>query len=131
MSTSYTVTVADYAGRHYIKDFSKKYKGAWDITWRALERELRSIDVLFSGSIAETVVDSDEVKICKVEFRVAGTKQSRHGSGNRCIVAIHKQTQKIDILLVYHKSHLSGSGSETAKWKRIVKQEYKEYRDLL
>ena len=131
MSTNYTVTVADFANRHHIKDFSKKYKGAWDITWRALERELQSIDVLFSGSIAETIVDSDEIKICKVEFRIAGTKQSRHGSGNRCIIAIHKQTQKIDILLVYHKSRLSGSGSETAKWKRVVKQEYKEYRNLL
>lgn len=131
MSISYTVTVADFTSRHYIKDFSKKYKGAWDITIRALLRELQSIDVLFSSSIAEAIVDTQEIKICKVEFRVAGTKQSRHGSGNRCIVAIHKRTQKVVVLLVYHKSHLSESGSETAQWKRIVKQQYEEYRDLL
>jgi hypothetical protein len=131
MSTSYTVYVTAFAARHYLKDFSKKYKGAWNITWRALERELQSIDALFSGNIAETIADSGEVKICKVEFRVAGTKQSRHGSGNRCIVAVHTHAQKIDVLLVYHKNHLSGSGNETAQWKRIVQQEYKEYRDLL
>ncbi len=131
MSTSYTVTIADFATRHYIKDFSKNYKGAWDITWRALLRELQSIDELFSRSIAETITDSNEIKICKIEFRVAGTKKSRHGSGNRCIVAIHKQTQTVVVLLIYHKNHLSGSGSETAKWKGIIKQEYKEYYELL
>lgn len=131
MSTSHTVTISDFANRHYIKHFSKKYKGAWDITWRALLRELQSIDVLFSSSIAEIIVDSSEVQVCKVEFRVAGTKQSRRASGNRCIVAVHKKTQKIAVLLVYHKSHLSGSGNETAQWKRIIKQQYTEYRELL
>ncbi len=66
MSISYTVTVAPFAARHYVKDFSKKYKGAWEITWRALEREMQSIDVLFSGNIAETIAVSAGIKVCKI-----------------------------------------------------------------
>lgn len=129
MSTEYRVEVAEYAKRYFIKDFSKKYKGAWDITWRALLRELESFEVLLDSSIAETVVDAGEVRICKVEFRIAGTTQSRKGSGNRCIVAVH--AKRIVVLLAYHKNHLKGSGSETATWKRMVKEQFPEYRTIV
>ncbi|HVO29063.1 MAG TPA: hypothetical protein VMT81_03720, partial [Candidatus Paceibacterota bacterium] len=100
----------------------------------AIEEEFRRFDSLFETSIAETIVDGaiggGSVKICKTEFRVAGTKESRHGSGNRCIVAIHKDTCMVHVLLVYHKNDL-GNGNETARWRQLIKDNYPEYRGLL
>ena len=131
MSTRYSVVISPFAQRHFIKDFEKKYKGAWSISWKAIEKEFQNIDVLFERSIAETIVDSETIKICKTEFRVAGTQQSRHASGNRCIVALHKDELQIVVLLVYKKSHLSGSTNETAQWKKLVRANLSEYAKLL
>lgn len=130
MSSKFGVSISPFAERHYIKKFQKKYKRAWDVTKDALIRELQSIEVLFQKSIAEIIVGGGDVKICKVEFTVAGTKQSRHGSGNRCIVALHTNEHRISVLLVYHKNDM-GEGNETACWKNMIKENYHEYRGLL
>ena len=130
MSINYSVQVEKYAERHYLKNFSKKYKGAWDITWRAIVSEFKRLDFLFSASIAETIVDSGNIMIVKSEFRVAGTKESRKSSGNRCIVAVHKDVKTVYVLLVYHKNDI-GDKNETACWKEIIKENYAEYRGLL
>ena len=130
MSINYVVIVEPFSERYFIKSFKKKYKGAWDITWRAQERLFRSFDVLFERNIAETIVDFPDIKICKTEFTVAGTNMSRHGSGNRCIVALHKKINTIHVLLVYNKNDIR-SRNETAEWKSIIKENYPEYRDLL
>lgn len=130
MSTKYTVTFTSFAERYFVKKFQKKYKRAWDITREAMVRQYQSIDVLFDRSIAEVITHRETVKICKTEFTVAGTNQSRKASGNRCIVAIHIDTSQVLVLLVYHKNDLGG-GNETANWKRLIKENYTEYRDLL
>jgi hypothetical protein len=128
---TYELTIEDFAEKHYIKAFEKKYKKAWDITLFALRREFQSFDVLLQKSIAEVISDkSREVCICKVEFKISGTQESRHGSGNRCIVALHKDIKKIYLLLVYHKSHL-GNGSETLAWKSVVQGNYPQYREIV
>ena len=130
MSIKYSVNIKQYAERHYIKSFAKKYGRAWDITIEALARELQSFDILLDRTIAEMITETAEVKICKVEFKIAGSNQSRHSSGNRCIVAIHKDISSINVLLLYHKNHL-GDGNETAKWKQIIKDNYSDYCGLL
>jgi len=129
MSINYSVKIEDFAERHYLKSFAKKYKGAWGITWQAVIEEFKRIDSLFQTSIAETIIDSDNIKIVKSEFRVAGTKESRKSSGNRCIAAVQKDIKNICVLLVYHKNDI-GAGNETAKWKEIIKENYPEYRNL-
>lgn len=129
-STSYTVIFESFAERHFVKFFAKKYKGAWDITFKSIREEFAQIDLLFLKNTAETIVDLDDVKICKTEFKIAGTQESRHGSGNRCIVAIHKNTNKVCVLLVYHKNDLGG-GNETTAWKNLVKENYSEYYKML
>lgn len=86
--------------------------------------------MLLLKSIAEVIAERDEISIAKVEFKVAGTDDSRHGSGNRCIVVIDNRGEMINILLVYHKSHL-GKGHETVRWKQVIKENYPEYRNLL
>jgi len=130
MSIRYSLNINKFCERHYIKCFERKYRRAWTITLEALIRELQSFDVLLSRSIAEMIVESEDIKICKVEFKIAGTDKSRHGSGNRFIVAIHKDVNIINILLIYHKNDLGG-GNETARWKQIIKDNYSEYKHLL
>lgn len=130
MSIRYSVNIEQYAERHYIKSFAKKYGRAWDITIETLIRELQSFDILLERKIAEMITENANIKICKVEFKIAGANQSRHGSGNRCIAVVHKGAGSIKVLLVYHKNHL-GDGNETAKWKQIIKDNYPEYKNYL
>ena len=98
----YDVIFADFTKRHFIKTFAKKYKGAWDFTFKLLRTEFEQIDLLFQKSVAEIIIDAGEIKICKTEFKIAGTPDSRHSSGNRCIVAVHKSINNVCVLLVYH-----------------------------
>lgn len=126
----YQVNFKHFAERHFIKSFAKKYKTAWDFTYNLLREEFEQIDLLFLKSIAEEICYCKDIKICKTEFKIAGTNQSRHGSGNRCIVAVHKDTCTVNVLLVYHKNDL-GNGNETAIWKQIIKDNYPEYCELL
>ena len=129
MSIKYSVIVEHFAERHFIKKFKKKYKKAWDITWQAINEELKRINSLSEASIAEIIIDAGNVKIIKTEFRITGTKQSRKSSGNRCIVAVQKDINMVYVLLIYHKNDL-GNGNETAKWKQIIKKNYNQYKDL-
>ncbi|MCD4704724.1 hypothetical protein K8R66_01475 [bacterium] len=129
MSTKYSVIVEQFAENHFIKRFNKKYKGAWSITWQAMTEQYKRIDSLFDTSIAEVIINSNKVKIVKTEFRIAGTKQSRRSSGNRCIIALQDDINIVSVLLVYHKNDLGGN-NETAQWKKIIKENYQQYKDL-
>lgn len=131
MFTNYEVTLELFAERHFIRTFARKYKKAWDFTLFALIREFQSFDVILEKTIAEEITDRNaDMVICKTEFKISGTQESRRGSGNRCIVAKHRDTNKICVLLVYCKGDLGG-GNETANWKRIIKDNYPEYSDML
>lgn len=130
MSISYNVEFAEFAERHFIKSFRKKYKNAWESTLIALRFEFGNFDFLFQRSIAEKIVDLPAVSICKTEFKIAGTNVSRHASGNRCIVAIQKETSTVVVLLIYHKNDI-GDGNETSAWKNIIRENYSEYKNIL
>ena len=131
MSTNYAVIIEKYAERHFISNFKKKYRGAWDVTWSAIHEEFKRINTLIGETnIVETITDQGGVRICKTEFRVHGTQKSRHASGNRCIVAVHKDTCVVNVLIVYHKNDLGGN-NETASWKNLVKENYPEFSDIL
>jgi hypothetical protein len=129
MRVNYSVEIEGFAERHFIKSFYKKYKTQWDFTLRAIIAELERVDSLLLTDKAETICDTPAVKIIKTKFKVAGTKESAKTSGNRCIIAWHQDKQSVSILLVYGKTDLSGS-SETADWKRIIKENYPQYRGL-
>ena len=133
MSTDieYTVSFTPFSERHYIKSFEKRYKTDWDRTRISITESFRLFDMLFKKGSAKMIVDKEGLVLCKTEFRVNNTKQSRHTSGNRCIVAVHTNTKEVRVLLVYNKTHLTGSGNETAQWKNLIKQNYPEYKHLL
>jgi|ERR1035437_1765313 hypothetical protein len=130
-STKYDVIFEPFTERHYVRTFAKKYLSAWDFTRKTITEEFEKIDVLFQKSIAEQITDKNaDIVICKTEFKISGTQESRHGSGNRCILAVHKSENKVCVLLVYHKNNLRG-GNETAEWKAVIKENYPQYRELL
>jgi len=130
-SIKYVVTIQPFAERHFIKTFEKKYKRAWELTLQAITEEFEKIDILFLKSIAEPITDKKgDVVICKTEFKISGTRDSRHASGNRCIVAMCKSTATVHVLLVYAKTDIHGS-NETTKWKGLIKENYPEYRSIL
>ena len=133
MSTSdaNAVLFTPFSEKHYMKKFRKAHKKAWDTTRISLEETFKQFDVILERNIAKVIAGGHGVKICKTEFRIAGTNHSRHGSGNRCIVALHTEKKRADVLLVYHKTHLPGPGSETSKWKNLVRKNYPEYADFL
>ncbi len=130
-STKYDVIFEPFVERHFIKTFAKKYGGKWDFTRATITEEFEKIDFLFQKSIAEYITNkSVDIVICKTEFKISGTQESRHGSGNRCIAAIHRNENKVCVLLVYHKKDLHGD-NETAEWKSMIRDNYPEYKGLL
>jgi len=130
MLTNYSVQIEDFAERHFIKSFQRKYKKQWDSTLLSIIAELERIDNLLLTDRAETICDAGSIKIIKTKFRVANTKESAKTSGNRCIVAWHKDKQYISVLLVYSKTDLSGA-HETAEWIKMVKDNYPVYKNIL
>lgn len=129
MFTNYSVQIEEFAERHFIKSFQKKYKKQWDSTLISVIAGLERIDNLLLTDRAECICSSDGIKIIKTKFRVANTKESAKTSGNRCIVALHEDKRFVSVLLVYSKTDLSGN-NETADWQRIVKNNYPEYSHL-
>ncbi|MDO8624027.1 MAG: hypothetical protein Q7R54_01600 [bacterium] len=127
----YEVYFEPFTERHFIRTFTRKYKGAWDRTLKGLILEFIYVDFLFDKTIAEPITDKHaDIVICKTEFKIAGTEVSRHASGNRCIIAVRKSTAVVHVLLVYSKGDI-GDSNETATWKAIIKDNYPEYRKFL
>lgn len=124
MQGNFSVIVLDFAERHFIKSFQKKYQRGWDVTRLAIIAELERIDNLILTDRAEIMRDVDGLQVVKTKFRVVGTKESAKSSGNRCIVLLNKEKQTVSVLLVYTKTDLSGK-NETAEWKAIIKEQYK------
>jgi len=130
MIGNFSVQIEDFAKRHFINSFEKKYKNKWDLTLRAIIAEFERLDSLLLTSRAETITDAGSIKIIKAQFRVVDTKESAKTSGNRCIVAWNKEKQVVSILLVYSKTDLSGK-NETSKWKKLVRENYSQYSKII
>jgi len=125
MDVNYSVTIESFAESHYIKSFQKKYKGAWDITRRAVVAEFERIEMLLQTEKAEVISNTDDIRIIKTKFKVAGTKESAKTSGDRCIILADDKRRTVSVLLVYTKTDLP-STNETAEWKNIIKDNYPE-----
>ena len=130
MQENYSVQIEDFAVRHFIKTFERKYKKYWDFTLTAIIAELERIDKLLLTDRAETICYAGDIKIIKTKFKVAGTKESAKTSGNRCIVAWYPDKLFVHVLLVYGKTDLSGK-KETEQWKNLVREHYPEYKDVI
>lgn len=130
MESNYSVQIKEYAKRHFIKSFEKKYNSQWSITLKSIIFELERVDNFLKTDRVEIIYDSSDIKILKTKFRIAKSKESAKSSGNRCIVAWHMKDRFVAVLLVYNKVDLSSKNKETDEWKRIIKDNYPQYKHL-
>ena len=72
----YTVIITEYAERHFIKPFSKRYKNTWDKTMNAINEMLSRIDMFIKTSKAERIHKSNNCYIAKCEFKIAWSNES-------------------------------------------------------
>lgn len=127
---NYSVVIEKYAERHYIKSFSKKYRGAWDTTFVALIEQFRRID-----RVTGTVDTTSRIRICgskyiaKHDFKIAATNDSAKTSGNRAIIFVDEEMRECRVLLVYSKNDIC-SPNETQKWEAEIKSNYPEIWDI-
>ena len=126
MNGLYTVEIEDFAERHFIKKFRKKYKQSWERTEEAIYAMYERVDNLLEKKRANVICDVDGVRIIKSEFSIVGTNISPKASGNRCIAACIVEERTVKVLLVYNKNDIP-QHNETAEWKMLIIENYPEY----
>ena len=125
-SGRYLVQFDPYTKRHYIKNIAKRYSDRqWQATQKAIEFVLENIEQHILTDKAETIHASDAGRIIKLYFRVAGTKDSAKGSGNRTVVFLDDKLYVARVLLVYSKEEIC-EPNETAKWQKLVDDQFPE-----
>lgn len=121
---NYVVEIEDFARRHYIKLFKKKYKSAWEVTEKAIIHELERVDRLLGFTDkAEKISIANGCCLIKLNFKIAGSNISAKSSGDRVIVLVNQASFTCKVLLVYSKNEIS-SPNETQKWMSIIKINY-------
>lgn len=125
----FNVLVGEYAKRHYIKPFHKKYKTVWWKTFITIENMLSRIEVFSRTSKVNKIHICDNWYIAKCEFNIEWLKVSTKASWNRIIVYVNEEDKEVIILLVYAKTDVQWN-NETAWWESEIKNNYKEISKL-
>lgn len=125
----YNVLVSEYAKKHFIKSFEKKYKSVWNKTFETIENILSRIEIYSKTSKVNKIHICDTWYIAKCEFNIEWTKISTHASWNRIIVYVNEITLEVKILFIYSKTDI-WSHNETTWWEQEVKNNHKEIYDL-
>jgi len=123
--SNYKVLFEDYTERHYIKPFKKKYKSSWDVTRQDIIDVCKRIDQVVQIKRADIIATKEQHKLVKLDFAIDGSRLSPKSSGNRCILHVDEDQKLVRILIVYSKNDIS-SPNETAKWKSMVKENFKD-----
>ncbi|MBP9817595.1 hypothetical protein KBC75_02435 [Candidatus Shapirobacteria bacterium] len=136
MSTNgHSVYIEKFADRHFVSSFAKKYKGKqWDITLIAIKEILsRYANVaprnISTDSKLDIICPCNGYILVKLDFKIAGSNVSAKSSGNRVVAAVDNENKVVKILLVYSKNDI-GPPNETAKWKKLVSENYFEFKTL-
>ena len=126
----YNVRVWEYAKKHFIKWFKKKYtESIWNETFSTIEDMLRRIDLFVTTSKVEKIHCSNFWYIAKCEFKIVGSNESPKTSWNRIIIYVNQEQQAVLILLVYSKTDI-WSYNETSWWQKEIKNNYPEISKL-
>lgn len=128
MSTGgrYLVQFDPYTKNHFIKNITRRYSSRqWQATRKSLEFVLEHIDQHILTDKARTIHVSDAGRIVKLYFKIAGTKDSAKGSGNRAIVFLDDTLHIARVLLVYSKKEIC-QPDETVKWQKVINEQFPE-----
>ncbi|HEX8227216.1 MAG TPA: hypothetical protein VF572_05105 [Candidatus Saccharimonadales bacterium] len=110
----YRVIFSDYAKRHYIKGFEKKYPGKqWLVTRQSIFEQLKRVHALQGGQQVDELKSGNDYILFKYDFAVAQTRISPKASGNRCVVFLDRTTQLQTVLMVYAKTDVPKNHHET------------------
>ena len=127
----FSVSFSHYAEKHFCKDFLKKYQAKkWMNTRQTIFDALTHAYEVQKRSLIDRLSFSQESDrgIFKLDFSIAGKHESPKTSGNRAIFVVCNDTQKIEILLVYHKNHCPKH--ETQWIFEQIKKNFPEYKKL-
>lgn len=125
-SGRYLVQFDSYTKRHYIKNIAKRYSDRqWQATQKSIEFVLEHIEKHILTDKAETICVSDAGQIIKLYFKIAGTKDSAKGSGNRTVVFLDDKLCVARVFLIYSKEEIC-EPNETTKWQKIVDDQFPE-----
>ena len=127
-SWNYDVLVSEYAKKHFMKIFIRKYK-TWDNTFIEINNMLSHIDTFLLSTKAEKIHICDTWYIAKCEFKIVWSHESAKTSWNRIIVFVDQERSQCEILLIYSKTDI-WSHNETTWWEQEVKNNHKEIYDL-
>jgi len=125
INEKYCVEITEYAERHFIKSFSKRYKWVWDETLKVIIEMLERIEVFSKiTEKAEKIHICDIWYIVKCKFKIAWSNESPKTSGNRLIAFVNEESKEVKILLLYTKTDIQW-WSETAWREKLVKENHK------
>ncbi len=124
-SRKYSVIIQEYAKRHFIKWFQKKYSGWWQKTLDTICFMLERADWLRNTDKSEIIYTSGKRHIIKGNFSVVWARESAKAAGNRYIAFIDDENCICEILLVYSKNDIVGS-HETVWWQWLVEENFPE-----
>ncbi|MCY4010546.1 MAG: hypothetical protein OXF30_00540 [Candidatus Saccharibacteria bacterium] len=128
----YQVVFSEYAKRHFLKDFVKKYRGKrWEVTQESIKQNLRRIRALQDTQQVNELRWSGKLWLFKYDFAVAQTNISPKASGNRCLVFLDATRHLQTILLIHHKSHLPEKKGETAYLLQTAKEQFSGFWEKL
>lgn len=129
INNKYSVIVGEYAKKHFIKSFSKKYKSAWEKTFTTIENVLSRIVAFSRTSKVNQICVCEHQYIAKCEFNIEWQKTSTKTSWNRIIVYVDEELFETKILLLYAKTDIKWE-HETAWWKSEVKNNYSDIAEI-
>lgn len=92
----------------------------WDLTLSAIMFQLENVEEFHNTNFFEKIHVYENYYIAKVEFTIAGSKESKKSSGCRYIVRVNTKEFVSELLLIYHKSDIEGS-NETVWWQSKIK----------
>lgn len=128
----YRVVFSDYAERHFIKSFVKKYKGKrWIVTQKSIFQDLKRIRELQRTQQVDELLQRNGKWLFKYDFAVAQTQISPKKSGNRCLVFLDSKRYLATVLVVYAKTDLPKKQDETAYLVKVLENEFPEFWEKL
>ena len=125
INEKYLVKISEYAEKHFIKSFSKRYKWAREETLKVIIEMLERIKIFSKiKDKAEKIHICDKWYIVKCKFKIAWSNESPKTSWNRIIAYVNEESKEVLILLIYTKTDIQW-GNETARREKLIKENHK------
>lgn len=127
MFTKYRVIFTTYAREHFLSELERSHPEVWPATRRAITSQLHNVDMLIGTGRTEPPIylSADRrQKLLSLSFALAGSNISPSQSGYRLVAQIDDTEKLVQILFIYHDSHLPSNVDELTWRQQILKEQY-------